>query len=109
MLAYMLVGICAFVLGIVVFFAVLKYLGIFTAIVFVILFYFVGYVSAILAASFWFFGLWLFGEDYVYLTTSLSLLLFLTVFISGCKYSYNRVSKSKTIAKPIKIGVLETK
>mgnify|MGYP007007754913 CR=1 FL=1 len=35
MLAYMLVGAAAFVLGIVVFFMVLKYLGIFTAVVFV--------------------------------------------------------------------------
>ena len=82
MLAYMLVGAAAFVLGIVVFFIVLKYLGIFTAIVFVAVFYFVGYASAIFAGAFWFFGLWLLGEEHIYLTTAISLLLFLLIRIS---------------------------
>ena len=45
MLAYMLVGVVAFVLGIVVFFKALKYLGIFTALVFVAAFYFIGYAA----------------------------------------------------------------
>jgi hypothetical protein len=93
----MLVGAAAFVLGIVVFFMVLKYLGIFTAVVFVAVFYFIGYASAIFAGAFWFFGLWLFGEDYIYLTTAISLLLFLLVFIALVKYSHARVSKAKTI------------
>ena len=52
MLAYMLVGAVAFVLGIVVFFKVLKYLGIFTAIIFVAAFYLIGYTSAIFAGAF---------------------------------------------------------
>ena len=97
MLAYMLVGAAAFALGIVVFFIVLKYLGIFTAIVFVAVFYFVGYASAIFAGAFWFFGLWLLGEEHIYLTTAISLLLFLLVFIAMIKHSYVRVSKAKTI------------
>ena len=109
MLAYMLVGAVAFVLGIVVFFIVLKYLGIFTAVVFVAVFYFIGYASAIFAGAFWFFGLWLFGEDYIYLTTSISLFLFLLVFIAMIKHSYARVSKAKTILNRKEVEILETK
>ena len=97
MLAYMLVGVVAFVLGIIVFFMVLKYLGIFTALVFVAAFYFIGYTSAIFAGAFWFFGLWLLGEEHIYLTSALSLLLFLFVFITLLRHSYTRVSKAKTV------------
>ena len=97
MLAYMLVGVAAFVLGIMVFFMVLKYLGIFTALIFVAVFYFLGYASAIFAGAFWFFGLWLLGEEHIYLTSAISLLLFLLVFITLLKHSYTKVSKAKTI------------
>lgn len=109
MLAYMLVGAAAFVLGIMVLFMVLKYLGIFTAVVFVAVFYFIGYASAIFAGAFWFFGLWLLGEEYIYLTSALSLLLFLFVFITLLKHSYARVSKAKTILNRKEVEVLETK
>ena len=109
MLAYMLVGAVAFVLGIMVFFMVLRYLGIFTAIVFVAVFYLTGYASAIFAGAFWFFGLWLFGEEHIYLTTAISMLLFLLVFISLVKHSYARVSKAKTILNRKEIEILETK
>ena len=109
MLAYMLVGAVAFVLGIMVFFMVLKYLGIFTAIVFVAVFYLTGYASAIFAGAFWFFGLWLFGEEHIYLTTAISMLLFLLVFMSLVKHSYARVSKAKTILNRKEIEILETK
>ena len=109
MLAYMLVGAAAFALGVVVFFIVLKYLGIFTAVVFVAVFYFVGYASAIFAGAFWFFGLWLFGESYIYLTTAVSMLLFLLVFITLVKHSYARVSKAKTILNRKEVEILETK
>ena len=109
MLAYMLVGAAAFVLGIVVFFMVLKYLGIFTAVVFVAVFYFVGYASAIFAAAFWFFGLWLFGEEHIYLTSALSILLFLFVFIALLRHSYARISKAKTILNRKEVEILETK
>ena len=97
MLAYMLVGVVAFVLGIVVFFWVLKYLGIFTALVFVAAFYFIGWTSAIFAGAFWFFGLWLLGEEHIYLISAVSLLLFLFVFITLLRHSYAKVSKAKTI------------
>ena len=109
MLAYMLVGAVAFVLGIMVFFIVLKYLGIFTAVVFVAMFYFIGYASAIFAGAFWFFGLWLFGESYIYLISAVSMLLFLLVFISLIKHSYARVSKAKTILNRKEVEILETK
>lgn len=108
MLAYMLVG-AAFVLGIMVFFMVLKYLGIFTAIIFVAVFYFIGYASAIFAGAFWFFGLWLFGESHIYLTTAVSMLLFLLVFITLVKHSYARVSKTKSILNRKEVEILETK
>ena len=109
MLAYMLVGAAAFVLGIMVFFIVLKYLGIFTAIIFVAAFYLIGYTSAIFAGAFWFFGLWLFGEEHIYLTSSMSLLLFLFVFITLLRHSYSRVSKAKTILNRKEVEILETK
>ena len=109
MLAYMLVGAAAFVLGIMVFFMVLKYLGIFTAIIFVAVFYFLGYASAIFSGAFWFFGLWLLGEEHIYLTSAVSLLLFLLVFITLLRYSYARVSKAKTILNRKEIEILETK
>ena len=109
MLAYMLVGAAAFVLGIMVFFMVLKYLGIFTAIIFVAVFYFIGYASAIFAGAFWFFGLWLLGEEHIYLTSAVSLLLFLLVFITLLRYSYARVSKAKTILNRKEVEILETK
>ena len=109
MLAYMLVGAAAFVLGIVVFFIVLKYLGIFTAIIFVAAFYFIGYTSAIFAGAFWFFGLWLLGEEGIYLISAMSLLLFLFVFISLLRHSYARVSKAKTILNRKEVEILETK
>ena len=109
MLAYMLVGVVAFTLGIVVFFMVLKYLGIFTAVVFVAVFYFVGYASAIFAGAFWFFGLWLLGEEHIYLTSAVSLLLFLFVFITLLRHSFARVSKAKTILNRKEVEILETK
>ena len=109
MLAYMLVGVVAFVLGAVVFFKVLKYLGIFTAIIFVAVFYFIGYTSAIFAGAFWFFGLWLLGEDHIYLTTAFSLIAFIVIFTMGCRYSYAKVSKAKTILNRKEVEILETK
>ena len=109
MLAYMLVGVVAFTLGIVVFLMVLKYLGIFTAVVFVAVFYFVGYASAIFAGAFWFFGLWLLGEEHIYLTSAVSLLLFLFVFITLLRHSFARVSKAKTILNRKEVEILETK
>ena len=109
MLAYMLVGVAAFVLGVMVFFMVLKYLGIFTAIIFVAVFYFLGYASAIFAGAFWFFGLWLLGEEHIYLTSAVSLLLFLLVFITLLKHSHARVSKAKTILNRKEVEILETK
>ena len=109
MLAYMLVGAVAFVLGIVVFFKALKYLGIFTAIIFVAAFYLIGYTSAIFSGAFWFFGLWLLGEEHIYLTSAMSLLLFLFVFITLLRHSYTRVSKAKTILNRKEVEILETK
>ena len=97
MLAYMLVGVVAFVLGVMVFFIVLKYLGIFIALVFVAVFYLIWFTSTIFTAAFWFFGLWLLGQEHIYLTSALALLMFLLVFITLLRYSYTRVSKAKTI------------
>ena len=109
MLAYMLVGICAFVLGVVVFFKALKYLGIFIALVFVAVFYLIWFTSTIFAGAFWFFGLWLLGEEHIYLTSALALLLFLLVFITLLRHSYAKVSKAKTILNRKEVEILETK